>query len=464
MRPKKTIFIPIANRQQARNVLRTDILNTLLTNQDTRLVLFVPHFKLAVYQREYVDARMVWIGVDETSLFFSFLDALFGRLALFYIDSPTGRFLRRSWLFLERRKPFSYGAAMLLSFILGHSRILRAFFRFLDYRLIRDNRYAAFFEKYKPDLIFSPRIDSTLDSSFLRHARRRKIMTIGMISAWDNITYSKYPFRVLPDKLIAYNEIIKNEAVRYLDIKRENIYVSGWPHFDHYVKNKRISREVFCLKLNIPLPKKIILFASNGRSGVTEWQVLAMLDQAIGNRQIKGDVIILVRHHPAADLIRGGVEYSDNIVFDNSKTLFREGGRSFSEILIKDMDHLADTLFYSEVMISTCSTMSIDAAVFDKPIINLAFDGWEKKPFHQSIVSAYRPNHAHYQPIIKTGGVKIAYSLTELIGFINLYLENPSLDSAGRQMIVREQCWQLDGHSGKRIGEYLLSSIGVLKR
>src|SRR3989344_209517 len=142
---------------------------------------------------------------------------------------------------------------------------------------------------------------------------------------------------------------------------------------------------------------------------------------------------------------------------DGSKTTLSTGAGSFSEILEKDMEHLADTIFYAAVIITTTSSISIDAALFDKPTINIAFDGWEKRPFWKSVRRKFSKYHAHYQYIVKSGGVSIAWTFDELVAAINRYLEHPELDREGRARIVSEQCYKHDGQSGKRIAGSLLN-------
>ena len=349
---------------------------------------------------------------------------------------------------------------MLLSLLIGNIKILRLIFRFFDFKLVNDNSVSGFFEKYKPDLIYSPNIISDIDRAFLREAKRRKIKTVGMINAWDNITLAKYPFRILPQKLIAYNDIIKRESIKYLDMKEKDIFVSGWPHFDHYVNSKRISREEFCEKLKINPSKRIILFASIGSTlNPIEWQVLEMLDRAIIDKKLPDDVVVIFRQHPTEKTKMENVKVGGNVVIDDSKTIISGKDKAYSEILKSDMDHLADSLYHSAITINTCSTMSIDAVAFDKPVINIAFDGREEKPFYQSVRRFYEPSHAHYQPIVKSGGVRIAYDIEELIKYINMYLENPFLDKEGRKRIINEQCWKLDGKSSERICNYILSLL-----
>lgn len=455
----KTIFIPIQNRQQARNVLRTDIFN-FLASSGNRIIFFSPDYMIGEYREEFKNVNVIFEGVKEPLKYFSKIDSFFGRISLFYIDSPTGRFLRKQWLLLEKRAPARYFFSMFLSLLIGNIKFLRLIARFLDFKLVDDNSVSGFFEKHKPDLIYSPNIISDMDRAFLREAKKRKTKTVGMINAWDNITLAKYPFRILPDKLIAYNETIKNEAIKYLDIKEKDIFVSGWPHFDFYVNSKRSPREEFCKKLGIDQKKRIILFASIGSTlNPTEWQVLEMLDMAIADKKLPDDVVIIFRQHPTEKTKMENVKIGKNVVIDDSKTIIEGGGKVYSEILKSDMDHLANSLYHSAVTINTCSTMSIDASAFDKPIVNIAFDGYEKKLFHQSVRRFYKPSHAHYQPIMKTGGVRIAYNIDELVKYINMYLENPSLDKEGRKRIVDEQCYKLDGRSGERIGTHVFSLV-----
>ncbi|KAF0119082.1 MAG: hypothetical protein FD151_2075 [bacterium] len=119
----------------------------------------------------------------------------------------------------------------------------------------------------------------------------------------------------------------------------------------------------------------------------------------------------------------------------------------------EDMYGLAELMNYSDVVINVASTITIDAVAFDTPVINVAFDGYKTKPYKDSCKRYY--DYDHYKNIVKTGGVKIAYSIGELIDYTNLYLKNPSIDAEGRKIIREEQCWKLDGNSGKRIAEYI---------
>lgn len=454
-----TIFVPIVGRQQARNILRTGVFSFLTKNQNIQLVLFVPEFKLSHYEHEFQSANVIFEKLPPMCGHISHIDAFFGRIALFYINSHTARFLRKEWLLLEQRKPIRYVSSMILLWIFGSLSVLRSITRYCDFLFVKDDRFEDYFKTYTPTLVFLPRIDVEADRSLLRYAKKHNIKTIGMINSWDNISLSKYPFRILPDKLIVHNEIIKKDALTYLDMPSEHVYISGMPHFDRYVTEKRSSRESFCKKLGIDPSKRMILFASIGSVlNPTEYQVLSMLDRAMNEGRLPSDVIIIFRLHPTEKTHIDKEKYSTRVVFDDSKTTV-SGDKEYTEILAQDSHHLGDSLFHTEMTIATASTMTIDAAAFDKPSINVAFDGWEKKAFHESVRRFYAPSHEHYQPIVHSGGVRIAYTFDELVGYITMYLKDKTIDRAGRTRMVKEQCYTLDGKSGERIATFILDNL-----
>jgi len=459
----KTIFISIAGRAQARNILRTDVLETLCEAENVRVVVFVPSNKVNSYRNEFRIDNVIFEGVHFDTQPISKRDAFFYRLSLFYINTPTGRYLRKLWLYHERQAPLRYMASLALLYVCGSLKGPRSLGRFLDFYLVRDERLSKYFDIYKPDCIFAPNIMEPINNSLIRLARRRKISSVGMIHAWDNITLAKYPFRIMPDKLICYNETIARDAVQYLDMSRKNIYISGIPQFDFYVTNQRASRAEFCKRIGIDVRRRIILLTSVGNiNNPTEWQTLSLLSRALSDGTLPQDIVIVFRQHPTQKTKIDNINPNEYIVIDDSKTTLRDHDeKEFSEILKADMEHLADSLFHASLVITTTSSTSIDSAAFDTPVINIAFDGWETRPFHQSVRRRFTRHHAHYQPIVKSGGVRIVRSFDELVDAIHHYLENPALDKEGRKRIVREQCDPFDGKAGKRIGEFVLSNLGT---
>ncbi len=113
----------------------------------------------------------------------------------------------------------------------------------------------------------------------------------------------------------------------------------------------------------------------------------------------------------------------------------------------------------SDVVLNSGSTTVIDAACLNRPDINIAFDGYETNEIENRSVRRLLVKE-HYKPIIESGGVRMAYNRQELITEINRYLADPSLDTEGRQKIVADQCYRLDGLAGTRIAQHIITSLG----
>jgi len=106
---------------------------------------------------------------------------------------------------------------------------------------------------------------------------------------------------------------------------------------------------------------------------------------------------------------------------------------------------------HSDVVLNVASTISIEASIFDTPIVNIAFDqdDAEARPFLTSPLRYY--SYTHYQQIVRAGAVRIAKTAREMLDEVNAYLVDPSRDAAGRKRVVAEQCEFTDGRSAERL-------------
>ena len=123
-------------------------------------------------------------------------------------------------------------------------------------------------------------------------------------------------------------------------------------------------------------------------------------------------------------------------------------GRSVGKVVemsYQDLLNLKHSLKYSDLNINYASTISIEACIFDKPVINIGFIDRFKL--------AYEFNH--YRPIYESGAVRLAKTDDELADLINIYLEKPVLDREARDGVVKKYIGFTDGLSYKRSVETL---------
>jgi hypothetical protein len=306
------------------------------------------------------------------------------------------------------------------------------------------------------------------DAHLIRAAKRHHVRTACVVLSWDNLT-SKGHMAARSDDLIVWNDTMRREAEELHDYDPRRVHVAGVSHFDIYAKPSRaLTHDRFCALMGLDPARRIITLGT-----VTPWlfpynaDVAEILARAIADGRFVAPTQLLIRLHP--QVVSRGTQHSENLErFEAIAAAYPHvhldlpGVRSESlmwDVSIDDMAHLADLLRYSDVTLNAGSTLTIDSAIVDTPIVNIGFDGYASPPEVESVRRIY--DFTHYANIVRTRGVRIAASAEQMIGLINAYLTDPTLDRAGRAAIVEQQCYRVDGHSGIRVGQLLLGMMGL---
>lgn len=452
----QTIFITSFHGLVSR-ILEGGIVEMLVKN-GIRVVLLVPDFKKGYFERVFSGMNNVIVeGIDAACL--PRRAHYFHALSFMLLDTGTMRLIRKTYRGYQH-EPVKRFFVQALSETIGRHRVGRAFFRWLNYRFSGRSIFTHYFEKYRPGLIFSTDSKHMLDTAIIIEAKKRDVPTAAMVRSWDYLT-AKGTVRVLPDTLIVHNAIIKDEAVALADMPVHAIHVVGMPHFDPYTNTKRSSRSRFFARIGAHPKKRLILLAPVGEKfGDTDAELFELLDEAIHSGALPGDLQILVRVPPGDDVPIARVPCRLHILLDYPGTTFDERNRKANEMSYADVLHLADSIHHSEMLLSSPSTMVIDAAAFDKPIILFSFEGKQEKDYLDSFVHAY--DYGHMVEVRKTGGTLMVRTPDDLFKAIRYYLDHPDTDQRERARIVYEQCGALNGRAGERTADILLSKILAL--
>jgi hypothetical protein len=445
----KTVIIPVFDGAIARNLFRTDVLETLKRNGN-KVVIIPPTGKAEYYEKEFADNVSVFV---EKRTFWKHDRLEFLITGLFLQSIPTNfmRIRQVDW-YWHRRKYMHYIGASVLRF-LGSFRVWRAALRLFDSLLPIPAHVSEVFATWQPDVVFAPTMIPRDEVALMRLAASRGKKTIGMVKSWDNLT-SKAFLRFFPDHIIVHNEIVKREAETIYNYPSERIFVSGIPQFDDYKSADFIyEKEEFFSMLGADPNKRLILYAPAG-----DWmnpydkETLKIILDWIENGTVS-NAQVLLRLHPSYHSAAEELEGNPHLIIDRpGKHLWGDLKSSF-EFDKEDMRRLASSVCYSAVTINTASTMTIEAAILDRPIILVGFDGEHMLSYWQSVIRYY--DREHYVPIISSGGAQLVKSRDELLKIISDYLHNPRLDNEGRKRIVAEQCVAIDGRSGERIGKFI---------
>jgi hypothetical protein len=116
----------------------------------------------------------------------------------------------------------------------------------------------------------------------------------------------------------------------------------------------------------------------------------------------------------------------------------------------------------ADVLVNMFSTMNIEGALLDKPLVNVCYEltkappAWARHRERYDIRSDAAEHHN--MRIIDSGGTRIAYSPQELIEHVAAYLADPSLDAEGRRRIAEREGGPFQGTAGRAIADYIIHS------
>lgn len=445
----KTIFITMSDGEVSKSILQSAIFPLL--KEKAHLVLFVSKNTHPYFSQTYAAEN---VSVEILPAFrFAWVEEAFADVFLYSLHTPS--------ILVKIRHAAAAGGSpigkwiKLLLWYLGQFRIYRAKFRLL-YRLLPDRSYDAFFEKYHPEVVFAANLTSSEDARLLKAARRYGVQSVGMPKGWDNLTLKTF-LPVFPDQLLVQTKEMRSDAV-FLGYPTNRISVTGFPKFDLYADLSLIlPREEFMKKLGLDPMRKLILYSgAGGQLAPHDEDILADLITAIADNKIEGMPCVLVRPHPKYPYRTDALPPHSFWVLDRPGKIISAKASDF-EFDRDDVIHLMNSLYHADLLIHTASTLGVEAAIFDKPSITLAYDG------HATVSSALSTaryyDYVHMRRVLLTGGMKVAHSLSELVRSTNEYLQDPTIDRAGRDVIVAGNAAPIDGGAGKRVAEAVIQLL-----
>jgi hypothetical protein len=302
-------------------------------------------------------------------------------------------------------------------------------------------------------VIFLNTMMSPDDVALARLAARQGIATVGMIKGWDNPTTKTF-IRTIPDKVVVHNELIKAEINRLYDVPVERIVVTGIPQYDRWLDpGLVVPKEELFRSLGLDPERRLILYAAAGDwMNKADEEIVRLLAAAIADGRLSG-AQVLVRLHPKYPSTAEGLAGLPHVVVERPGTNVT-GELVHWEYEERDLRRLVSTLKWSDVAVNTASTFTIDAAIIDRPIVLVGFDGARQLPYDSSVLRYY--DREHMRPVVESGGARLAKSPEELVRAIASYLSDPSEDAEGRARIRETQCGRLDGRAGERIALTIL--------
>lgn len=306
-------------------------------------------------------------------------------------------------------------------------------------------------DEIKPSAVFSVTPFHKYEDLLLRAAKMHGLPTSASFISFDNLTTRGW-IPIIYDHYLVWNQYNLMELRRaYPEASEKPIDVVGAPQFDFYYDSNYIWEEVLWRqRLDLPMDRPVILFAGGPVNIVPhEPHILGQLDQAVAEGWLPYNPIILFRRHPIDELRRWQpiLDEARHIVVDQPWQ--NHDVTKYANIDQYGIEKLTSTLAHSAVHINTSSTMTLDGAIFDRPQIGPAYDDRPGKLYDHTARDLYK--REHFLPIVRSGGLAIAYSREELIDHVRDALLNPGRLKDERQRMVREIATFTDGRATERV-------------
>ncbi len=331
------------------------------------------------------------------------------------------------------------------------------------------NLYADLFDRYQPDLVIASTPGWRMDRYLLRESAQRGIPNMTVIVGWDNS--SSYNVSGADVQwATCWSQLQKDELVHGSDWNPEQVSIGGIPSYDGYFRKQWLMPRDEYFKLHGLDPnRKLISYASSFVHFAPNYPNIEALAKLVSSDALTEPSQLLIRLHPS--------HFQDKPkIFADERAQVFELEKKYSHVHVvqpvamggslgyyggEDMDEKSSMMAYSDVLVTVYSTMLVETAVHDTPMIAATIDvpgGWNKpNKFSLSLKEIGDwPTHQRFRRA-KAG--RVAKDETELRDALNLYLKDRTVDAKERRKFVEDEVTFTDASSGQRTAEFILKVL-----
>jgi hypothetical protein len=277
----------------------------------------------------------------------------------------------------------------------------------------------------------SPQLD------YVRAARALGVPSALCVWSWDHLS-SKALIRVVPDRVIVWNEVQRGEAETFHGVPPDRVIVTGAQCFDQWFDRPPTrTRDEFCRRVGFAGAQPFLLYVCSAlfrgspseAAFVGRW--VAQIRQSSDDR-VRG-MPILVRPHPQrldewTDDARAALAHAGDVVLWGANPVDEE----------RRADYF-DSMFHAAAVVGLNTSALIESAIVDRPVLTILLP-----EFRNSQEGTF---HFHYL-------------LDAANGILNV---SRSLDEHVRQLagLLRNQTWSGFPRSNRRFVEHFIRPRGA---
>ena len=439
---KPTLFISVSLGWAIRNFFQTGIIDSLKSHFEI-IVIATPKAKRSLCKLVFNHGiKIEEVDVGEEPLSWKLFRQLKKKIYMEGRESTTEAIWEK---YFPRPIYQRIGGKIIKTLVcLFNPQRLYYFFDRLDLRINKDKRLADLFRKYKPVIYFATHATSYFEECLLRNAICANVPAVFMILSWDHLS-SKILLNQNLHSILVWNNHTKQEILQtYPHYHSDQIKIVGIPQYDLYALKPTITYAEWCRKYGLDPDRRTILFSTMPQSRHEQQHFILeeLLKTIVEGKKLPADLQVLIKCHPFDnfkdyDLLLNNYPvgiYRNS--FDMTQTQ-EDWVPSQTEIEVS-----RDALYFCSLNINIFSTVTIEAAYFDKPVVHIAFD---PQPVKNRIPCHEYYNWDHFKPIVDTGATILVRNYEEMFYAINRLITEPEILSTQRKVLV-------DKYVGRKIG------------
>ncbi len=296
-------------------------------------------------------------------------------------------------------------------------------------------------------------VNSELEGAVTNWTNRHKLPCLHVIGNYDHV--SSKGFRLItPEKLMVWGPQMIEDALVYQGIPRTRIQAIGSLRYNSINKKELQDHKTFLKSIGLEAGRKTIVFAGNVfasqyfevldmyRDLLDSGEQCQLILRLYPNKSLMNSVYLEPLVHYTASLPHTHISFAD--------PHYRHGVRD-KEVLQLEEDELWNMLNSCDVLVDYYSTITLEGAIFDKPIIHMHYLPRTAQRYVKKPIQLPTWDQIHNRRIIKSGAVQVAHSRQELMAAIQGAFKKPKIQSEARKRLVERECGTLDGQAIQRL-------------
>jgi len=320
-------------------------------------------------------------------------------------------------------------------------------------RLLRTtDRYLEQLAATRPTLVFNAsHVHSAVATPAVEAAQWLGIPTATFLFSWDNLT-SQGRVLLPYDYFLVWNAAMRDQLLAiYPEIEPARVFVTGTPQFDaHFDPTNAWTREAYARRIGADPDRPIVLYTTGMPNHMPfEPEIVERIADQFADVARAPQLVVRVYPKDRTDRFDELRRRRPDILFPPIPW-----ERNWLTPMPEDAALWSNMLRHAELGINVASTVSLELAMFDKPVLNVAYNPPSLDPVEIDYARYY--GFDHYRKVVESGAVEVLAHEDALLPAVRRALAHPHERAPQRRALLRTMFGDtLDGRSGRRVAEVL---------